>query len=446
MIYDNDKSPKTNYVTEKIDVPPTDNDLKKLASKYKIFDFNSDSDTTSLSCVSSSGADSMTDASLSSDHTDDEVIVLRKRPRVDPNEGRIFATGPSPITNKHTLRAKIDEYMKRYSDDDTGPDFSESDDQETPIQIKKRAWGSIKMAKTKQVFRRLGQLHGRMNPDAPKHPISAYMYYYQDNLAEIKRKTIEAYGRFTIPNTTKMTSKAWNALSDEEKRPYREKGRLDLERYKREKAEFEAKRIRGLSDDEFDDDVGYALGSSDDDIHIKSKTIINRSFRKKFDRNEPYSAKSAYSMFTEINKREEGKKLVEEFGPKYKISLLVNRLGEKWEALPESEKEQYRILAAEDLKRYRTEMTVYFKKRDDEKKMAMEKAKEMGVEFKPDEFIPLKRTELKKILDEKARIEKKKRRRAAKKKMMEMEKLRNRVDSGDEGDSEKDSDDDDDDN
>lgn len=65
----------------------------------------------------------------------------------------------------------------------------------------------------------------------PKRPRSAYMYFTQQNRADIKQKNPSA----TFSELAGLVSAAWNKMSAEEKRPYQDMADQDKERYQNEK-------------------------------------------------------------------------------------------------------------------------------------------------------------------------------------------------------------------
>lgn len=68
------------------------------------------------------------------------------------------------------------------------------------------------------------------HPFAPKHPMSAYLYY----LASVYPKVSSEFPGSTVGPISKSISKTWHAMSPEERLPWTQKAEMDKERYARE--------------------------------------------------------------------------------------------------------------------------------------------------------------------------------------------------------------------
>jgi hypothetical protein len=72
------------------------------------------------------------------------------------------------------------------------------------------------------------------DPNAPKKPLSAYMFFATENRPAIKAENPS----FTFGELAKAVSDKWNAMSDEDKKPYTDKATADKARYAKEKAAY----------------------------------------------------------------------------------------------------------------------------------------------------------------------------------------------------------------
>ncbi|KAI9312668.1 high mobility group box domain-containing protein, partial [Dichotomocladium elegans] len=68
------------------------------------------------------------------------------------------------------------------------------------------------------------------NPAAPKHPLSAYMWY----LTEVRPETMQAYPGSTVGQISKLCAERWNTMSETERMPWHTKAQADKARYARE--------------------------------------------------------------------------------------------------------------------------------------------------------------------------------------------------------------------
>ncbi|KAF7731762.1 hypothetical protein EC973_008276 [Apophysomyces ossiformis] len=68
------------------------------------------------------------------------------------------------------------------------------------------------------------------NPGAPKHPLSAYMWY----LTEVRPETMRTYPGSTVGQISKLCADRWNTMSEAERMPWKTKAQADKARYARE--------------------------------------------------------------------------------------------------------------------------------------------------------------------------------------------------------------------
>ncbi|KAI8393290.1 high mobility group box domain-containing protein [Radiomyces spectabilis] len=68
------------------------------------------------------------------------------------------------------------------------------------------------------------------NPAAPKHPLSAYMWY----LTEVRPDTMRTYPGSTVGQISKLCAERWNTMTPAEQLPWKTKAQADKARYARE--------------------------------------------------------------------------------------------------------------------------------------------------------------------------------------------------------------------
>jgi len=77
----------------------------------------------------------------------------------------------------------------------------------------------------------------KKDPNAPKRPITAYMFYAQDQRKVVNQERPDA----KFGEVGKLIGEKWRQLSPEDKKKYEELAAKDKERYDHEKAEYKAK-------------------------------------------------------------------------------------------------------------------------------------------------------------------------------------------------------------
>ena len=79
---------------------------------------------------------------------------------------------------------------------------------------------------------------GKKDKNAPKRPISAYLFYNQERREKLKKEKPNLDNKELI----KAMSEEWNKLTDEEKKPYVKKAEADKKRYIEEMKAYESKK------------------------------------------------------------------------------------------------------------------------------------------------------------------------------------------------------------
>jgi len=118
----------------------------------------------------------------------------------------------------------------------------EADEEESEKKSKKRK----KPAKTKGKAAKKGKKEGKKerkprkkkDPNAPKRPKSAWMYFGEEMRPKIK---VEHPG-VQQKEILQLLGEKWKELTDEEKEPYQKKAKKDKNRYETEKANYKPKK------------------------------------------------------------------------------------------------------------------------------------------------------------------------------------------------------------
>ena len=85
------------------------------------------------------------------------------------------------------------------------------------------------------------QRRRKKDPNAPRRPKSAYMFFMQENRARI----ISGNGldKKKITDVGKAVGEAWRKMSDKQKKSYESKSAADKARYRKELKKWEASKI-----------------------------------------------------------------------------------------------------------------------------------------------------------------------------------------------------------
>ncbi|KAJ2158508.1 High mobility group [Coemansia sp. RSA 552] len=75
----------------------------------------------------------------------------------------------------------------------------------------------------------------KKDPDAPKHPMSAFLYY----LTSERPRLAEQLSDMSIGQQTKIIAKRWKTLDEHEKAPWEKLAKHDKDRYARERREYQ---------------------------------------------------------------------------------------------------------------------------------------------------------------------------------------------------------------
>lgn len=156
----------------------------------------------------------------------------------------------------------------------------------------------------------------RKHPSAPKHPMSAYLYFVADNRQKLK----SAFPEKGFTEIAKMLGDQWRKLDPATRQAYEQRASQDKERYKIEKDGFQPPPTEEPKKEER---------------------------RRKKHPLAPKHPLSAYLFFVATNRP----KMNAEH-PEKDFTEVAQMLGNTWKSLPPHQRKKYDILAYADKKRY----------------------------------------------------------------------------------------------
>lgn len=168
---------------------------------------------------------------------------------------------------------------------------------------------------------------------APTKPASnAFELYYRETCTKEWQKEHDDLSN--AKERRAYLKEQWEEESKDTQTEYAERVKADKATYKKVLVEFESE----LSEEE------------------------REVYKAKTDKNAPKKARSAYIIFSTMN-REEAKNLCLEENPDEAVEPtdVMKKLGEMWKDISEKEKEKYANLAEKDKARYESEMELYKK-------------------------------------------------------------------------------------
>ncbi|KAJ1918201.1 High mobility group [Mycoemilia scoparia] len=103
--------------------------------------------------------------------------------------------------------------------------------------IQDQSWvgGSKPIPSTPNAPARRSRKKARRNPNAPKHPMSAFLFY----LTAERPALAEQLPDSSIGKQTQIIARRWNRMDDVEKAPWEAKAKSDKDRYARERREYQ---------------------------------------------------------------------------------------------------------------------------------------------------------------------------------------------------------------
>jgi len=204
---------------------------------------------------------------------------------------------------------------------------------ETKAQQDDQRYGEeVKLYLPKSQGGKMKRKKAKKHPAAPKHPMSAYLYFVNDNRQKLK----QAYPEKGFTEIARMLGEQWRKLDPGARAMYQQRATLDKERYKAEKDNFQPPPIEEMKEPK----------------------------RRKKHPLAPKHPLSAYLFFVATNRP----KMNAEH-PEKDFTEVARILGQMWKNLPSHQKKKYEILAFADKKRYLEEKEKWTPPADKAKKV-----------------------------------------------------------------------------
>jgi len=241
----------------------------------------------------------------------------------------------------HDSSSKSKKESKEISDEE-----SSSSEEEKPVAKKKTKKPAPKKrapAKKKKPAKK----KTKRDPNAPKKPSTAYMYFLSEKRPEYKEK----YEGMSLIELLRKIANEWKQLSDEEKKPYVDKHLEDKKRYEKEMKNY-TEQIAPAKKSGSDSDSSSEEESSDDKKKKK---------KRKASAGKPKAPVPYYNAFMCFQK--EQRENLKKENPNLTVVALAKKLGEIWHGWSDKEKQHYIELAEKDKERYERERQEYLKKR-----------------------------------------------------------------------------------
>jgi len=182
----------------------------------------------------------------------------------------------------------------------------------------------------------------KKDPNAPKRPMTAFMYFNQNVRAKLK----EENPALSFGELGKLVGQRYKELTPEEKLKYDDQNTADKKRYELAMADYSPPPPEADDDDDSDD------GSS-----AKKKAAPPKKRAKK-DPNAPKRGLSAYMFFNQ-----EARSKLKEENPDLSFGDLGKLVGQKYKELTPEEKSRLDEKAANDKLRYTRENEAYKNKK-----------------------------------------------------------------------------------
>jgi len=126
--------------------------------------------------------------------------------------------------DKERHKKEMKNYKKSESSSSSSSDSSSDSDSDSSDDKKKKKKGRRKGKKKKK------------DPNAPKPATNPYMFFQNEKREQIKKDNPELK---KLTDVAKKTGAIWRAMTEEEKKPYKEQAAKDKKRFETEKAEYE---------------------------------------------------------------------------------------------------------------------------------------------------------------------------------------------------------------
>jgi len=200
-----------------------------------------------------------------------------------------------------------------------------------------------KAAPKKPPAKKPARKRAKKDPNAPKGPMTAYMFYSKEKRPEFQQQN----KGIKFGELSKKLSESWKALSEDERIPYGKLHEKDKERHKEEMKGY----VKPESSDDSDSD------DSSTDKKKKRRAPKKKRAKKEKDPNAPKPATNAYMLFQK-EKREE----IKAQNPGLRsVTEIAKKMGEIWRKMTDDDKKKYTKQADQDKERYKREIEIYKK-------------------------------------------------------------------------------------
>ena len=309
-------------------------DEEESGSESSSASSSSESSSAASSSVSTSSSESGSESSRSSSpsSSEEDEKTTKKKKAASSSDKKKKSEPVTPTKKKAAASSDKKKIIKSDGNDDD----------------KKKKKTKKDISEEKSSMKKKQHKKKKKDPNAPKRPITAFIQF-SNKMRDTAKERLTSEGKETTPKAvvTKL-GEMWKALTEEQKKPYNDEAKKDKDRYETEIAKYVPPEP-SESDSE-------SSGGEDGDGKRKKKKV-------KKDPNAPKKNKSSYIIFTEVNREKVAEELKKKMGESFTNKEVMKEMGKRWGALPEKEKEQYKILADEDKKRYETELANYKSKK-----------------------------------------------------------------------------------
>lgn len=162
----------------------------------------------------------------------------------------------------------------------------------------------------------------KRDPNMPKRPTTAFLYFTADKRAEVK----EANPGIKVTDVSKKIGEMWRALDDAGKAPYAEKASTDRARWKEEMEAYEPPAPEPVA-------ISAAV--------VEGGSTERKSKRAKKDPNAPKRPPSAYLLFSTGRRQS-----FVDANPGMKFTELSKVIGAAWRELSDADREEFESAAA----------------------------------------------------------------------------------------------------
>lgn len=206
----------------------------------------------------------------------------------------------------------------------------------------------------------------KKDPDAPKRPMSAYMYFTMEKRDSVVKKNPEA----PITEVTKILGEMWTVAKGKKgkngTKKFDDMAAKDKERYEEEKASYDAmiekrkiesekEKVEQLEQDKEEAMIFMKALQEEEEAKNAPAEEPEKKQKKKKDPNAPKKALSAYIFFCNDKRAAIKSKMPE----KTTQAELMKELGRQWKEVTDKNKAKYNKMADKDKLRYEKEMNKY---------------------------------------------------------------------------------------